>query len=608
MMENKEIDKIFNLIKSKKFDALFLSVSNENLYEFTKLEDNLIYNLTRFSGDTASLLVTEFEAYLYVDGRFTIQAKNEIKNKKIKIKTVNKQSKIIDDLYDKLCIGDRLMIDYKNISIDKVISIKEKLSDKNIKLSNWRNNSYNINTIKIEKIDIKNCSDNLFIIPQKYVTKKPALKIKKLCDLLKDKGFNYYITSSLEEIAYLTNLRKYPKTYNDIILTTSFMIVSQNESYLYLKEDTNESIVKFLNKNNIKVKQYQDFYEDLYKYRNCMYAINAKINNYYIYKCLMIKNKSHFIDSPLLDIMSKKENKEIKGIRFCNVIDGIAITKSIYDIKARIKLGEKLSEYDIKGIVDNYRKIIGKNDFISPSFETIVAYNENSAICHYVPKETQSVIVKKNGLLLIDSGGNYLCGTTDITRTISLYEKEIPKVIKKHYTLVLNSLIKLAIQKFPYGLTGTELDIVARSNLYNEYLDFNHGTGHGIGYISNVHEGPNRIGPGIVKNYKRNVLEPNQVTSDEPGLYFENKYGIRLENDLLTLFDKETVYGDFLKFETLTICPFDRDLIDEDELTEDSIKFLNEYNKFVFKMLYNKLDKNEKKMLIHDTKMFKKGE
>ncbi|MBR1455328.1 MAG: aminopeptidase P family N-terminal domain-containing protein, partial [Lachnospiraceae bacterium] len=397
MMENKEIDKIFNLIKSKKFDALFLSVSNENLYEFTKLEDNTIYSLTRFSGDTASLLVTEFEAYLYVDGRFTIQAKKEIKNKKIKIVTVNKQSKIIDDLYDKLCIGDRLMVDYNNISIDKVISIKEKLSDKIIKLSNWRNNSYNINTIKIEKIDIKNCSDNLFIIPQKYVTKKPALKIKKLCDLLKDKGFNYYITSSLEEIAYLTNLRKYPKTYNDIILTTSFMIVSQNESYLYLKEDINESIVKFLNKNSIKVKKYQDFYEDLYKYRNCMYAIDAKINNYYIYKCLMIKNKSHFIDSPLLDIMSKKENKEIKGIRFCNVIDGIAITKSIYDIKARIKLGEKLSEYDIKGIVDNYRKIIGKNDFISPSFETIVAYNENSAICHYVPKETQSAIVKKNG-------------------------------------------------------------------------------------------------------------------------------------------------------------------------------------------------------------------
>ena len=127
MMENKEIDKIFNLIKSKKFDALFLSVSNENLYEFTKLEDNTIYSLTRFSGDTASLLVTEFEAYLYVDGRFTIQAKKEIKNKKIKIVTVNKQSKIIDDLYDKLCIGDRLMVDYNNISIDKVISIKEKL-------------------------------------------------------------------------------------------------------------------------------------------------------------------------------------------------------------------------------------------------------------------------------------------------------------------------------------------------------------------------------------------------------------------------------------------------------------------------------------------------
>ena len=222
-----------------------------------------------------------------------------------------------------------------------------------------------------------------------------------------------------------------------------------------------------------------------------------------------------------------------------------------------------------------------------------------------MPNIEKSKVVKDGSLLLIDSGGNYLSGTTDITRTFSLYKKKVPSIVKKHYTLVLNSLMKLASQKFPYGLTGTELDIIARQNLYNEYLDFGHGTGHGIGYISNVHEGPNRIGPGFTKATDLNVLEPGQVVSDEPGLYFENKYGIRLENDLLVLPDKENEYADFLKFEMLTICPFDRELIDEKLLDKDIIKYLNEYNAFVYKKLSSKMNTYEKKMLKKDTKLFK---
>ena len=270
-----------------------------------------------------------------------------------------------------------------------------------------------------------------------------------------------------------------------------------------------------------------------------------------------------------------------------------------------VKSKNSLSEYEIKNIVDNYRKSIGKHSYLSPSFDTIVAYKENSAICHYMPDKTKSKIVKPSSLLLIDSGGNYIGGTTDITRTISLYKNKVPSEIKKHYTLVLNSLMKLAFQKFPYGLTGTELDIIARQNLYNEYLDFNHGTGHGIGYISNVHEGPNRIGPGFIKEASLNVIEAGQVTSDEPGLYFENKYGIRLENDLLVLPDKENEYADFLRFETLTLCPFDRDLIDEKLLDKSIIKYLNEYNALVYRKLSKKMSDEEKKKLKKDTAPFK---
>ena len=606
-MKSNLFDKHIELIKNKTCDAIFLCVSNEHLYEFTKIDENIINELVGFTGDTASLLITEYKSYLYVDGRFTVQAKKEIKNKNIKIIEINKKENIICDLCDRLSINDKLMLDYKKISAETVFNIKENLKNKNIRFA-----AYNENLVKQfvkapNKIGEKEKNlQELFLLKQKYVSKTPKIKIKELFDKLEN-NFKYYITSNLEEIAYITNIRKYPDMNDSMVLPTAFIIASKEHSALYIKENINASIQKYLMNNNIEVKKYDDFYYDLTLFANKSYAIDPKINNYYIIKKLHIKNKFHFIKSPLNYIMSIKGPKEIEGLKLCNLLDGIAITKAIYEIKDRIKNGEKLSEFDIANIVDEKRKITNPDYYVSKSFETIVAFNENAAICHYAPERVGSKIVSKNGILLIDSGGNYICGTTDITRTISLYNNKVPKIIKRHYTLVLNALIKLAVQKFPYGLTGSEIDIVSRAELYNKYLDFKHGTGHGIGYVSNVHEGPNRIGPGIVKDYKENILEPCQLTSDEPGLYFEDKYGIRLENDLLTSFDKETQYGDFLKFETLTLCPFDRDMIDENLLTDDSIKFLNIYNREIYKKLYNKLDKNEKKWLKYDTKQFKRS-
>ena len=292
--------------------------------------------------------------------------------------------------------------------------------------------------------------------------------------------------------------------------------------------------------------------------------------------------------------MSIKGDTEIKNLRKCNILDGLAMTKVLYRLKNLKQTGTQFkNEFEIKKFVDDTRVKVGKKSYLCPSFETIVAYKENAAICHYIPTKKANKKIGDNGLLLIDSGGNYISGTTDVTRTISLYKKNIPDIIKKHYTLVLDSMLNLSLTKFPYELTGFEIDIIARKKLYDEFMDFNHGTGHGIGYISNVHEGPNRIGPGVNSNYKKNCLEPYQVTSNEPGLYFENKYGIRIENDLLTIPIKENKFGDFLGFETLTLCPYDMDLIDKKYLSGDSIKYLNDYNKLVYKKISKYLTKEE---------------
>ena len=301
--------------------------------------------------------------------------------------------------------------------------------------------------------------------------------------------------------------------------------------------------------------------------------------------------------------MSIKNNVQIRNLEKCNILDGVSMVKTIYHIKRDIfkdyDKKEFKTEYDIKKFVDRNRMRIGKSMFLCPSFETIVAYKDNSAICHYIPKQNHSKNINARSLLLIDSGGNYLLGTTDITRTISLYKNknDIPKSVIMHYSLVLNSLLNLSILKFPCGLTGSEIDIIARKNFYEQYIDYDHGTGHGIGYISNVHEGPNRIGPGINKNYKNNELLAYQLTSNEPGIYIEGKYGIRLENDILTLPINENKYGLFLGFKTLTLCPFDRDLIDKKYLDKAAIDYLNLYNKNVYNKLSKYLNHDEKRWL-----------
>ena len=606
-MRNSLLDKAIKELNIKKYDAYYISISNENLYEFTRAIDNYVFDLTGFTGDTGSLLITKKMCYLYVDGRFTIQAKKEIKDRRIKVVEVNRSNKRFEDMAKRLVNNSKLAFNPKRESINNIFNATTIFDKKNIKLV--MDDNFLAKEIKEIKSKCFNMSSApLFLLNKNYISKNSKVKIKECIETLKSekniKGNVYYVTSSPEEIAYLTNLRyRFCDIDNHGVLFDSFLILNEIKSVLYIKDYLENEAIKYIDKSNIIVKNYYEFYGDLRKIKNSdNYYLDGNINNYYIYKCLRIK-KNNIVESPIEIEMSVKGNLEIKGLRKCNILDGVALAKVIYKIKSQKGKNAVLSdEYKIKQLVDSTRISVGKKDYLCPSFETIVAYRDNAAICHYTPTKEKHKKIKGEGLLLIDSGGNYTCGTTDITRTISLYRRRVPSVIKKHYTLVLESMIRLSMSKFPYGLTGFELDIIARSNLYDNYLDFNHGTGHGIGYVSNVHEGPNRIGPIVNKNYEKNVLLPYQVSSNEPGLYFENKYGIRIENDLLTIPLKENKFGEFMGFETLTLCPYDRNLIDKKYLSKSSTDFINKYNKLVYKKLSKYLDKNERAWLKKETR------
>ena len=608
-MNNKLLNIAYRELKSKKYDAYYLSLSNEHLYEFTRNVDNFIVELTGFTGDTAALLITSNKTYLYVDGRFTIQARNEVKDKSIKVVETSSHKDRCEDIAKRLKKNAKLVINPKIESIKNVLYMKSFFKSLDIGFD------YDF-LLKYFKDSKKNCFDlksaPLFMLDNRYVSLPFYKKINEIKEKIRednDVPYNFtYITSNLEEIAYLTNLRyKLCDIDNRGVLFDAFLMINNKKSFLYLKDYLSEKDIKLFNKHNVIIKQYNDFYKDLKVIRNNKKVfIDKRINNFYIYKCLRLNNEKQFIYSPLEKLMSMKGELEIKNIRKANIIDGIAMAKIIYNIKSVLYKNQLFTtyknEYEVKKQVDTIRFTIGKNKYLCPSFETIVAYKENSAICHYTPTKSKNRKISHNSLLLIDSGGNYLYGTTDITRTISLYIDKIPDIVKKHYTLVLKSMLNLSMLRFPYGLTGSEIDIIARKYLYDEYLDFNHGTGHGIGYISNVHEGPNRIGPGISSIYEKNVLEPGQVTSNEPGLYFENKYGIRIENDLLTIKLKNNEHGDFLGFETLTLCPYDRDLIDKKYLDDKTITFLNKYNKLVYNKLSKYLTSDERKWLKKETR------
>ena len=591
---------IIKKINKLKINYYLISYNDEFLNEITPKDKNIIYKLTGFKGENSYLLLSKNKSYLFVDGRFTIEAKKTIKNKKISIITLD-SSKSIYEYISSIVKNNKLFLCYKYFSIDFVERLKQKINVSN----NDKITKYLLNN---KEYDNKNITLECFIISNKYKEFVYDKVKKEIENITKDKNY-YYVSMNPEEISYFTNLRIKPIDNNTelhSILFNGYIIINNNNTILYTDININNKYLLFLSKKRIIVKKLEWFINDinnLQKNKNNKFYLDKTINTYFIYNII---NRPIYIDSPVKRLYSIKSDNEIKNIIYANIIDGISmvfIHKLIYDIN----FGDvNITEYEFRSLVDGIRnstekKLKIKKSYLLPSFSTIVAYKENSSICHYEPNEKNSKIIKNDSILLIDSGGHYLYGTTDVTRVYSLYKNEVPKEVKKDYTLVLKSLINTLNQKFLYGTHGAEIDFFTRSLLYNNYENFNHGTGHGIGYASNVHEGLNRLSRIKIIN-NDNVLNVNNVQSIEPGIYKENKYGIRLENDTVVKKVKSNIYGEFLEFKTLTLVPFDIRLIDKNMLSNEEIKYINGYHKLVYDSLNKYFDKEMKKYLKKITK------
>lgn len=431
----------------------------------------------------------------------------------------------------------------------------------------------------------------LFILEEKYSGKSTADKIADLRKAMKENGADVHILTSLYDIAWLLNIRGNDIDYVPVVL--SYLVLNETECIWFLQEEVvDDKIRAYLEENHITTKPYDAIYDYVPEIpADAVVLMNRGTVNYRIVNSLDKAIK--VVDKPNpTELMKAVKNKtEVDNTRAAHVKDGVAFTKFMYWLKTNIgKI--PMTEISASDYLEARRR--EQDNFIELSFNTICAYGANAAMMHYAATPESDAELKPEGFLLVDSGGHYFEGTTDITRTMAL--GPITDEMRLHFTTVCRSNMNLAHAKFLYGCTGLNLDILSRGPLWEMGIDYKCGTGHGVGYVLNVHEGPNGFRWRVVpERHDNGVLEEGMITTDEPGVYLEGKYGIRTENELVCRKAEKNEYGQFMEFENITYAPIDLDAIDPDLLSAREKKMLNDYHKMVYDTIspYMTAEENE---------------
>jgi len=579
---NKRIEEARKVMKKYKVNAYIVTSSDYHQSEYIDDYFKGREYLSGFTGSAGVLVIFKDEACLWTDGRYHIQAEKQLKGSEVKL---FKQGNLGVPTYkeyiiSKLAENSKIGIDAKILlssDVNEILSKKKyKIVDFDLLAEIWD---------KRKKLP----DGKIFILEDKYTGKTYKEKVKEIRVALKEKGADYNIISSLDDIAWIYNFRGDDVQHNPVAL--SFTVISEKKASLYIdKNKLNEEAKKYFKDNKVEVKGYFEFFEDIKKLKGNILVDFNKIS-YAIYEAIT-KNKLINSMNPSTYLKAHKNEIEIANTKDIHIQDGVAIVKFMYWLKNNYKK-ENITEFSAEEKINSLREKI--EGYIDLSFSTISAFGKNAAMMHYSAPEKNSTKIE-DGVYLLDSGGTYLKGTTDITRTFFL--GKVGKQEKTDNTLVLKGMLALSRAKFLFGATGTNLDVLARQFLWNVGIDYKCGTGHGVGHILNVHEGPH----GIRFQYNPQRLEIGMIVTNEPGAYIEGSHGIRIENELLVKEACETEHGKFLEFETITYAPIDLDGIVKTLLTKEEKQQLNEYHSEVYKKLSPYLNKKEKEFLKEYTK------
>lgn len=531
--------------------------------------------LSGFTGSAGTLVVTLTESGLWTDGRYFIQAENELKESEVKLFKMAQPNvpTIKAYLVDVLDEGETVGFDGKCLSVRWVKELIQCLQIKNIRVEG----EYDLlDNIWNERPKIP--ATEVFIHEVQYTGYSCAEKLELVRQEMKKIGANSYVITALGSIAWLFNVRGDDILFNPLVVSYAF--VTETQAYLFVDpERLSPSVVSYLTENRVTLKDYQEI-EDILSDTTLNGAILCPMDtmNYYLYNLLSKQGNFSIIEGHDLvnDLKAIKNEIEIKNTRQAQIKDGVALVGAVCEIYDKLNSAEGITEYEVREILEIYRRRQPLN--YGSSFGSIVAYGANAAMMHYNPTKENCSKLEKKGLLLIDSGGQYLDGTTDITRTFVLGPLTAEE--KLHYTLVLKGHINLSRAVFQKGCTGGNLDILARQPIWEYGLDYRCGTGHGVSYFGGVHEGPQGF-----RLTQTVPLKPGMITTNEPGIYEEGRHGIRIENTLLVIERNETEYGQFYEFETISYFPIDTKALVVEMMTESEINWLNHYHEKVFELL-----------------------
>lgn len=582
MNRRERLEKLRSLMEREGIDYFVIPTSDPHMSEYVLDRYKSRVYMTGFTGSAGYVVVTQDEALLWADGRYHVQAEKQIEGSDFKLMKWGLEGVDFYDEWLKKNVkpGQTVGFNGEITPYGMYKRLVEKLGDR----INFKFEKDLIGEFWEDRPALP--SGKAFILDEEYTGENPTKKLASIREKMEEKGATHLFFATLDDIAYTLNIRGGDDLYTPIVV--SYLLIDSHNATLFVDESKIDVSVKgYLQKNGVKIAPYEtvnDALVALDKTEAC-YISSDKINALQ-YK--LISENTKVIDEMLPTTMMKaiKNDTEVENERLAHIIDGAAVSRYLCWIKenaGKIEMNEFSAEEKLHEIRAEHES------FISESFKTISAYKSNAAMAHYSASSENNSEIKEEGLYLVDSGGQYLEGTTDITRTVTLGSPTAEEI--RDYTLTLKGHIDLFLTKFLKGTCGCHLDVMARGAMWKEGIDFKHGTGHGVGYCLGVHEGPMSISRAII-----NVpLQPGMVISNEPGIYRDGKHGIRIENLVTVTEYKTTQFGQFFGFMNLTLCPYERELIDVSILSDEELEYINEYHKTVFENIQSHMKTEEEK-------------
>ncbi len=574
---NDRLKQLRQVMAEKGIDAYLVPTSDFHESEYVGEHFKCRKFLTGFTGSAGTAVVTATEAGLWTDGRYFVQAAKQLEGSGFTLQKIGQEGVPTVNEYLQKVIPFQGVLGFDGRVVNSQLGqeLEEALEPKQVSFA------YEEDLVGMIWEDRPGLPVNpVWILKEQYTGQSAQEKLKGLREAMREAGTGVHVLTTLDDIVWLFNIRGGDVPHNPVVL--SYVVVTEKTCNLFINEGVlNDEVRTYLDRLHVTVMPYDGIYEFVKSFRGERVLLERSRINYAILKNLDPSNK--IIDRMNPTVMAKavKNSVEIENERQAHIKDGVAVTKFIYWMKQNVgKI--PMTEICVAEHLEELRR--EQEGYLEASFDTISAYGENAAMCHYSATPESDKTIEAKGLYLVDSGGQYYEGTTDITRTIALgpvTEKE-----REHFTLVAISMLRLGHAKFLYGCRGLSLDYIARQPLWERGLNYDHGTGHGVGYLLNVHERPNGIRYKMVpERMDSAVIEEGMICSDEPGLYIEGSHGIRTENLIVSKKGEKNQYGQFMEFEFLTFVPIDLDALDVTLMEERDIQYLNEYHRQVYEKI-----------------------